>query len=125
MSADLLREAALSMRKRAEAVQAAAAVMRERAEAATVAPWHVTRDPLGCHVENGDGRGRIAMKVGADRIGPNACLVADAEHIASWHPDVALAVAGWLEHVAARGWMGTREQGDAYVVALAYLGRDA
>ena len=52
---------------------------------------------------------------------------ANAEHIASWHPAVALAVADWLDADA-----GVMERHDldvaiskAYAVARAYLGRGA
>ena len=53
---------------------------------------------------------------------------ADAEHVASWHPLVALAVADWLDteaEIAGRGLPD--ESGSVYPalrVARIYLGRD-
>lgn len=56
---------------------------------ATTGPWMVTTDPLGTHVENGDGRGRVLMRSGSDRADnrgrPNA------EQIARHHPARVLA----------------------------------
>jgi hypothetical protein len=57
-----------------------------RAAAATPGAWHVTRDPLGTHVENGDGRGRIVFASGADRVDGNG--EADAAFIAAARSDV-------------------------------------
>lgn len=95
MSATVLREAA--------------ALMRKRAEAATPGPWEaivcdsgisyraltsdVVTAAMGDHVANADHDG--------DAEGPHGAEGADATHIASWHPAVALAVADWLDFVAA------------------------
>ncbi len=89
----------------AEVLRRAASLMRERAEAARnsipeVCPeWHST-EALMAH---GKTQG-------------------DAEHIASWHPDVALAVADWLDDEAE--WMeaGSSVQGPGLALARAYLG---
>lgn len=73
----------------AETLRRAAALMRERAEAATqtAAPWGV--DEIGgIWGQEADGQPIPIANNATD---------ADAEHIASWHPAVALAVADWLE----------------------------
>jgi hypothetical protein len=85
--------------------------MRERAGKATAGPWrsHDTWLPAGGHtatVLSGDGNDtdlRAWLPTFKDVDQPwdserNAW--ADAEYIASWHPLVALALAGWLEDVA-------------------------
>jgi hypothetical protein len=112
----------------------AAALMRERAEAARdvtgASDWFAM---LGGELHAGD----YWVKSSGGRV----CLGAaeeEAEHIASWRPAVALAVADWLDEVA--GW---REEGlglnpstnfadawgeierCAHRVARAYLGADA
>jgi hypothetical protein len=52
----------------------------------------------------------------------------NAEHIASWHPVVALAVADWLDGVAQaienweRGYGPSPDQSHAYAVARSYIG---
>lgn len=90
--------------------------MREKAEAATPGPWVAEMyDVLTAHE---------AAQVADcfDDAEPNA------EHIASWHPAVALAVADWLEEEA-DAW--SEEGGDglpyfrAYMVAVTYLGTGA
>lgn len=84
----------------AATLRAAAAKMRERAEAAT-APKH----PWAVDMEEDDG---VAVRA---RRGAGPTVVttiplgyherrANAEHIASWHPAVALAVADLLEATA-------------------------
>lgn len=72
----------------AEVLREAAALMRARAEAATPSPWQI----------------RHGQYVTTNSIPP--ALIGcderpDAEHIASWHPAVALAVADWLDAEAA------------------------
>lgn len=92
-------------------LRAAAKLMRERAKKATPGPWrtHDTWLPAGGHtatVLSGEGNDtdlRAWLPTFKDVDQPwdserNAW--ADAEHIASWHPLVALAVADWLEDVA-------------------------
>jgi hypothetical protein len=79
-------------RMSAETLRQAAALMRERAEAATPGPW---RDlPMG-------NEGSIVLNEGrtiSTSRKPATCReFADATHIASWHPAVALAVADWLD----------------------------
>ena len=112
----------------AEMLRKAAALMRERAEAATPSD--------GTHW--GDGKGYSPLSYARQN---------DAEHIASWHPAVALAVADWLdaeaaefeklavqsaavnlllefadETVAARIGIGYNTLTQAIAVARAYLG---
>lgn len=100
----------------AELLRRAAALMRERAKGAHRAtevsgvPWYPVEQILG-----------------------KVVWAEDAEHIASWHPAVALAVADWLDATATRidagrdpqhggrrnhSWRGSRE---ALAVARAYL----
>lgn len=78
----------------------AAAKMRERAEAASVGPWRYDDwaygSEVGCgvaapnHPQSDDTSTVILASFGEDGV-------SDAEHIASWHPAVALAVADWLD----------------------------
>lgn len=75
----------------AELLRRAAAKMRENADAATRGPWSVAHvDGQGFAVHHGE---HDTVSLYSDR--PNA------EHIASWHPDVALAVADLLDEVVA------------------------
>lgn len=119
MSADLLREAA--------------ALMRQRAEAATPGPWE-RRWGFPAYVSGPGPTVTINDLTGDTEI-------EDAEHIASWHPAVALAVADWLdaayadwhhsEHslsaASVRAMSGGQNlpDGMALAVARAYLGRSA
>lgn len=69
-----------------------------------------------------DGDGPFSLYNGPQRLASGLDR-SDAEHIASWHPVVALAVADWLEAALARD---PRAQGTecetALAVARAYLG---
>ena len=99
----------------AEILRRAAGLMRERAEAASegINWWGV--EPM-------------TRALDATFSPPSA--EQDAEHIASWHPAVALAVADWL--VAESHQPETEHEGGAYTtggpslmaihVALTYLG---
>lgn len=114
MSAELLREAA--------------ALMRSRAQVATPGPWEagerIVWRPSSIHdidivTDGDDGRGGVRSPE-------------NAEHIASWHPAVALAVADWLDAEAdldecarSLGARGLTEDAHSVKVARAYLGRDA
>jgi len=71
-----------------ETLRRAAALMRERALPATPGPW--VADGLEGTLSAPDG-GVLHVQMWSD---------ADAEHIASWHPSVALAVADLLDAVA-------------------------
>ena len=95
-------------------LRAAARLMRERAEAATPGPWEpvlqIVRAPnwpdvVDVWVAKTD---RAVMELGDP---------ANAAHIASWDPQVALAVADWLDSEA--DWTQCAE---AVAVARAYLG---
>jgi len=94
----------------AETLREAAALMRERAEVATEFGhgWRIgEHESLGlCEVwaDHGAGGWNASMVATTlTRLNPDPRLEAhaDAEHIASWHPVVALAVADWLEKTAA------------------------
>jgi len=103
----------------ADVLRRAAALMRERAEAATPGPWEqMTNYGLLSNAAN--------VHTTPDRTTPGwtACcegpLVggtaaddekrwANAAHIASWHPAVALAVADWLLFEAGR-WAADHER---------------
>lgn len=64
----------------------AAALMRERAEKATPGTWQANPDGL--------------VWANPPRLGDpvsGSTEIEDAQHIASWHPAVALAAADWLE----------------------------
>ena len=77
----------------ADVLRRAAALMRERANGATLTadPWDV--DEIGAvWAQEADGQPILVSSQAAD---------ADAAHIASWHPAVALKVAAWLEAEAA------------------------
>lgn len=85
--------------------------MRERAEAATPGPWRYNPDK---HFRE-QGTCRFSEAVFTGPAGKTATAVAltgetddpqgmaDAAHIAAWHPLVAAAVADWLEAAAERG----------------------
>lgn len=79
----------------ARTLRRAAALMRERAQAATAGPWSLV--PGAANVWHFPEEGAPAVVVKA--IG-RAVGMSDAEHIASWHPAVALAVADWLDVAA-------------------------
>ncbi len=104
----------------AEVLRRAASLMRERAQAATDAPWVVERahPDMPAYVAH-EGWWVIASRTEQW----------DAEHIASWHPAVALAVADWLDSAADRFDQATTLAGadadHAVTVARAYLGSDA
>ena len=109
MSADLLREAA--------------ALMRKRAEAAMPGPWEQTG------VMGSEYNDVVACPGAASIVADTDTSDENAEHIASWHPDVALAVADWLESVADRYDYATTVKGadldHAVTIARAYLGRQS
>ena len=122
MSADILREAAALMRSRAGSVEAAA----------VPTPWRalprLDSENFGWVVASG--------VVDADYDNTVAVCSFDFEggtsqHIASWHPAVALAVADWLDRVASM-WDTTSGfppfdvlAVDALYVANTYLGADS
>lgn len=105
----------------AEVLRRAASLMRERAEVATPGPW---TPQVGIIVSN---PGPNAKYV-ADCYDEPGGSVADAAHIASWHPAAALAVADVLslaaDHAAGRGNACGSCVEFAEAVARAYLGSD-
>lgn len=120
----------------AEILREAAALMRERAEAATegicpewtrVAVRHIARNcDMECYHEDADPM--VAKYHADDDYRQTWDRYDDAEHIASWSPDVALAVADWLEevHVNLSTYNATTATAHrALTVARAYLGRDS
>lgn len=98
----------MSENQSAETLREAASLMRERAEAALAsAP--------------GDANWHAVSSLMADGKTPR-----DAEHIASWHPAVALAVADWLEsEVNEWGDLPHMLNPHALAVARAYLGSES
>ena len=96
-----------------ETLRKAANLMRERARAATPGPW--SADGL---------EGTLSSPTG-DVLHVQMWRESDAEHIASWHPVVALAVADWLDDAAAyvAAYPGyTHAEDTPLRVARAYLG---
>lgn len=125
----------------AETLRRAAALMRERAEAATPGPWRHTDSEAANDVWNG---GIVVVSTDGDPIANcedewyepdpgEPAPVNDAEHIASWHPAVALAVADWLEaeaeshraDVVGPFPSGCCRMSQALAVARAYLGESS
>ena len=92
-------------------LRAAAKAMRWRAQAATEGPWQPVAGIYGTEtfaaVIGPQGKAEDAetwlMATGHGA----ASQEADADHAASWHPGVALAVADWLEETARRSEVGT------------------
>jgi hypothetical protein len=80
----------------AETLRRAAALMRERAEAATDGSWETYSDESERHFDQyGVG---VTSTVTFDVVAYSGQIYSrDAEHIASWHPAVALAVADLLD----------------------------
>ena len=116
------------MSANADLLRRAAALMRERAEGATPGPWHDVKMGSEGSVVLNDG---VNILTGRK---PATCReFADAEHIASWHPVVALAVADWLDALArAVERSGVAHYPEpasihdaALAVARAYLGESA
>jgi len=112
MSADLLREAAT--------------LMRERATSPGVleSPWFVEV------VDYGEEGNVLAVGPSGDpypydvarQVTPAADGSGNADHIASWHPAVALAVADWLDVTAKNSAPYRAEFPQALAVARTYLG---
>jgi hypothetical protein len=108
-----------------EEIRRAGALLRERAQAATPGPWEPRR---GAYPSVEAANGHLVMEtVVCDEETHGDRAVPDAEHIASWHPAVALAVADWLFHTATlielnpTGLAGTQSSIMADLVARAYL----
>ena len=106
----------------AETLRRAASLMRERAEAASPPPWVGTVWPKeipGVYSQ------AIEDARGLDPEIARTLDKPDAEHIASWHPAVTLAVADWLDVTARDVGTSTLAFHAAIAVARAYLGADA
>ena len=107
-------------------LRAAAKLIRERAEGIGPGPWTpsvVTVTAGAAHFA--DPAHDVAMVKSATAKIAICGTPYDAEHIASWHPVVALAVADWLETEAAIAERGLPDDGGihpALRVARAYLG---
>lgn len=93
----------------ADAVLQAARLIRKRADAATRGPWR-----------RGERFGIWTADSAALVVSGGATHAPDAEHIASWHPVVALAVADALEAMVNSG--DERQLASALAVARVYLG---
>lgn len=108
MSVDVLREAA--------------ALMRERAEAALSYPewaWKAERSMVAAGFETT----AVSIPEADESVFEDRyCSIADAAHIASWHPAVAMAVAEWLEVTARDVGTSSLAFHAATAAATAYLG---
>jgi hypothetical protein len=121
----------------AEVLREAAALMRERAEAATEGPWSTYVDPHDDPIVVDQYGLGVQSAVTYDVVCYSGQVYSrDAEHIASWHPAAALAVADWLEATAAEnnspedsalGFLNfiTADSHAALAVARTYLGSDS
>ena len=102
----------------AETLRRAASLMRERAEAASPPPWVGTVWPTeipGVYSQAIEDTRESDPEIARTLDKP------DAEHIASWHPAVALAVADWLDVTARDVGTSTLAFHAALAVARAYL----
>ncbi|HEY1177559.1 MAG TPA: hypothetical protein VGF17_15485 [Phytomonospora sp.] len=118
-----------------ETLRRAAQLMRERAEAANAGPW--TAEPIGSEGYRVYGAPAVGITprhkrrpvVAACTWEPFLASKADAEHIAAWHPAVAIAVAAWLDseamYVEDFGLAADVTTAHAVAVAEAYLGEGA
>lgn len=104
----------------AENLREAASLMRERALTATDGPW--THGP---HFQRANCASVFAGKRTEGHYLAMYATPADAEHIASWCPAVALTVADWLEVTARDVGTSSFAFHAAIKVARAYLGRSA
>ena len=122
-SAETLRRAAALMRERAEADGSSGWQVEDANEGTEYHPlWMVTNDAFHNPSANDD-EPWLAVEV-------HTGTKATAEHIASWHPAVALAVADWLDQAAQAHFHGINgpvyvENPRALAVARAYLGETA
>lgn len=106
----------------AERLREAATLMREQAISARAGIWFATPDGVEIAARWADPRS-VAVAYGSEVPEGN---IANAAHIASWHPAVALAVADWLQWTAdAESMLPAGAQKFALVVADAYLGESS
>ena len=105
----------------AEIIRRAAALMRERASGCEPRRWHWEALGEKRYPQRVSSDGNVAL-IAETFIDP-AHRPFEAEHIASWHPLVALAVAGWLDDAAdAYEAFSGAVPGHSLKVARAYLG---
>jgi hypothetical protein len=124
-------------------IREASALMRERANAASPSGEGYAGGWNGYSLADDPNDGRAEMYCGPAENGYRTGHVfsfgywdeceecgrpssADVAHIASWHPNVALAVAAWLDQAARLhdgGSTGPLDTPAAHVLALTYLGR--
>lgn len=82
-------------------LRAVAADMREKANAATPGPWEADGQRIAWVFRNLSNT--VARTPGPNEPLPTASAsLANAQHMAAWHPGVALAVADWLDKCADR-----------------------
>lgn len=112
----------------ADELRQASGEMRRLAEAATPGPWVVITDhhrALGVR--------EVSVWSESDKryvtedvfTAGNSPFLANANHVASWNPGVAMAVAAWLDSVVERGEAEMEEGQQAAAVARAYLGGES
>ena len=104
------------MTAEADLLRRASGLMRDRAEAAVVFRDAHSGEPLPW-VKGLDG---MVFDMGATPIASSE--PEQAEHIASWHPAVALAVADWLDITAQDVGSSTLSYRAALAAARAYVG---
>lgn len=103
-----------------ELLREAAGLMRERAEVAAPSPWEDDRTPgrgFGAAVWHTKESGHDAILAGAMRH-------EDATHIASWHPEAAIAAADLLDEIAEDVGTASFAFKAAEKFARAYLGSE-
>ena len=107
----------------AELLRRAAKEMRERAEAAPTSPWHWEAVGKSGYPQRVSNPGAVVIAECFENPDfPASC----AEHITSWHPAVALAVADLLDEEAQGEENGLFDASFlAVAVASAYLGEMA
>ena len=121
-------------RRPSETLRHAAKLMRERAEAATPGPWEYRGDfdiTHGYEINEHDrpvANWVATVLTGDDDLAEAGMQDPNAAYIASMHPGVALAVAGWLDAAAGCGCEPGDDHGDlaagALAVARACLGTE-
>lgn len=100
-----------------ELIREAARLIRQRAEAATKGPWLADGSEIYSEFHGGPW-------VGETLADDSRTTSANSEHIASWHPGVALAVVSLLESLADLYAAGFAEpQPLVLAIARAYLGK--
>lgn len=105
----------------AELLRRAAADMRAKAKAATPGPWVVLWNAVAfidTVADPNDPTGQTPMQQ-PEKVADAS--ERDRQHIASWHPAVALAVADWLEAAAAENDSAE----DSALGFLNFVGADA